>query len=114
MVRGFLLLAVPAIVAILALAWHGVASEPAGDAGVAVDRVKAIARTCAACHGTEGRYETGIPTLAGKPEAVLSAQLLAFKRDEMPGATVMPRLMRGYGEDELRAVARYFSGLEAR
>jgi cytochrome subunit of sulfide dehydrogenase len=83
----------------------------ADDAGLSA-RVQAIAQTCAACHGTAGRLQTAIPPLAGKPEAVMSAQLLAFKRDEMPGATVMPRLAKGYTDKELKALARYFASLK--
>ncbi len=101
------------MVVVPVLLWSGDASEPVDENAVGAERAEAVARTCAACHGTKGGFETDIPSLAGKPEAVLEAQLLAFKRDEMPGATVMPRLTRGYEDDELRAVARYFASLEA-
>jgi cytochrome c553 len=74
-------------------------------------RVEIIAMTCAACHGTDGRKASAIPALAGKPSPVLSALLMAFKQDQMPDATVMPRLTKGYTEEELRAVAEYFASL---
>ncbi|GEM_PF-1060980 len=76
------------------------------------ERIRGIAMSCAACHGTEARAETAIPRLAGQPEAVVRAQLLAFKADQMPGATVMPRLARGYTNEELAGLARYFSQLD--
>ncbi len=75
-------------------------------------RVEIIAMSCAACHGTDGRKATAIPALAGKPFPVLHALLTAFKNDQMPDATVMPRLAKGYTDEELRAVAEYFAALE--
>jgi cytochrome subunit of sulfide dehydrogenase len=80
-------------------------------AGLSGDRVAAIAVNCANCHGTGGRLQTAIPSIAGKPESVLHAQLLAFRANGIPGATVMPRLVKGYSEEELVALARYFAGL---
>ena len=75
-------------------------------------RIASIARTCAACHGTDGRAVTTIPPIAGKPEVVLRAQLHAFQEDQIPGATVMPRLTKGYTQEELAAVAAYFANLD--
>ncbi len=74
-------------------------------------RVEVIAMSCAACHGTDGRKATTIPALAGKPLPVLSALLLAYKNDQMPDATVMPRIAKAYTDDELRAVAEYFANI---
>jgi cytochrome subunit of sulfide dehydrogenase len=75
-------------------------------------RAASIAQGCAACHGTGGGLTTAIPPLAGKPEVLLRAQLLAFKQDAMPGATIMPRLAKGFSDEELEAVARYFATLQ--
>lgn len=90
------------------------ASQPPAPAPVVelADRIEVIAQSCAACHGTQGRLETDVPAIAGRPEPVLSAQLLAFKRDEMPEATVMPRLAKGFTDEELEALAAYFAALE--
>lgn len=87
------------------------APEPESGEVVLADRAAVIAQSCAACHGTEGRLVTAIPPIAGRPEAVLHAQLVAFKKDQMPGATVMPRLAKGFTDEELAALARYFSEL---
>ena len=78
------------------------------------ERIQAIAMSCAACHGTDGRLQTAIPLLAAQPAAVMRAQLLAFKQDQMPDATVMPRLAKGYTDEELEALADYFSSLSRR
>lgn len=74
-------------------------------------RVEVIAMSCAACHGTDGRKATAIPALAGKPFPVLNALLLAYRSDQMPDATVMPRIANAYTEEELRAVAEYFANI---
>lgn len=105
----FLLLIGVAGTAALAVAWAANGSEAVSEPAVDPERTAAIAATCSACHGTEGRIRTAIPAIAGQPEAVLAAQLLAFREDAIPGATVMPRLAKGYTEDELRAVASYFA-----
>jgi cytochrome c553 len=58
---------------------------------------------------------TSIPVIAGKPEAVLKAQLLAYKSDKAPaGTTIMKRLAKGYSDDEIAALAAYFSTLDAK
>ncbi len=71
--------------------------------------VSILAGTCANCHGTDGRSPGSIPSIAGQPYAVLLAQLNAFKAGEIVGATVMTRLARGYTDEEIEALARYFS-----
>lgn len=74
--------------------------------------VSILAATCTNCHGPDGRSSGTIPTIGGWPFAVLKAQLDAFKADEVRDATLMPRLVRGYRDDELEALARYFSDIE--
>jgi cytochrome subunit of sulfide dehydrogenase len=100
-----------AVVALAILIWPALA--PAADeTRLLSQRAPALAESCAACHGPDGRAEAGIPPLAGNPEAVMRAQLLAFRNDEIPGATVMPRLARGFSEEELKALAAWFAGLD--
>ncbi len=93
------------------VAWAANGSESVAEPSIDAEWTAAIAATCSACHGTEGRIRTEIPSIAGQPEIVLAAQLLAFREDLIPGATVMPRLAKGYTEEELRAVAGYFAAL---
>lgn len=91
----------------------GVSAQGAGSGGT--DRqstfdVSILAGTCFNCHGTEGRSPGAIPSIAGRPEAALRAQLLAFKSESPPAATtVMNRLAKGYTDAEIDALARYFS-----
>lgn len=75
-------------------------------------QLEVLAGSCANCHGTEGRLAGVIPAIAHRPAAVLEAQLLAFKRDQEPRATVMDRIAKGYTDAELRALAQYFANLD--
>jgi len=69
-----------------------------------------LAGGCANCHGPGGRSPGPIPPIAGVPAAVLEAQLLAFRADQVPGTTIMGRLTKGFSEAELKAVAAWFAG----
>ncbi len=70
------------------------------------------ATTCFLCHGPEGKAVGGsIPPLAGYPESVLAQQLKAFKNGTRE-STVMGRHMKGYTDDEIDEIAKYFSTLK--
>ena len=77
---------------------------------VAALRLKALAATCAKCHGTQGRAIDGaaVPGLAGMPATYLVEQLKAFKAGSRP-ATVMQQLAKGYSESQIDQVAAYFA-----
>lgn len=75
----------------------------------AVDEASVLAGSCANCHGTQGKSPGSIPSIAGMPYRVLAAQLAAFKANEVPNTTIMNRLARGYSDEQLDALARYFS-----
>jgi cytochrome subunit of sulfide dehydrogenase len=71
---------------------------------------RALAATCANCHGTDGRTTDGsaIPSLVGMPKAYMLMQLKAFKDGSRP-ATVMHQLTKGFTEDQLDRISTYFS-----
>lgn len=71
--------------------------------------VQVLAGPCANCHGPGGRSPGAIPPIAGLPADAAAKRMLAFREGADPSATVMPRLMKGYGEDEIRALARWFA-----
>lgn len=72
--------------------------------------VSVLAATCANCHGTDGRSPGSIPSIAGRPEAILHGQLQAFKSGTPPvGTTVMDRLTKGLSDEQIQALARHFS-----
>jgi cytochrome c553 len=80
----------------------------AQDAGAL--RLKALAATCANCHGTQGRAVDGaaVPGLAGMPAAYMIEQVKAFKSGARP-ATVMHQLAKGYSDAQIEQVAAYFA-----
>ncbi|SFB98474.1 Cytochrome c553 [Marinospirillum celere] len=95
-----------------ALVLGGFLISSAQAEGFSQRQVEVMAGSCANCHGTEGRLAGVVPAIAKRPAGVLEAQLLAFKRDEEPRATVMDRIAKGYTEEELRALAHYFANLD--
>ncbi len=72
--------------------------------------MRALAATCANCHGTSGRAidNSEVPGLAGMPAAYLVAQMQAFKKGERP-ATVMHQLAKGYTDEQIQQIAAYFA-----
>ena len=99
----------PTLICMLLLA--GVARH--GDAAPAVEPARALAASCAACHGTDGRpVDASMPKLAGRPASQLLAELQAFASGQRP-STVMQQLLRGYSAAQLRAIAAYFEAQDA-
>lgn len=74
--------------------------------------LRALAATCANCHGTEGRVvaDSAIPGLAGMPAAYFGTQMRAFK-DGSRSATVMHQLAKGYSDEQIDQLAAYFASL---
>lgn len=68
-----------------------------------------LAQGCLGCHGLGGAGSGGIPGLAGRDRADLLAAMAAFRANERP-ATIMNRIVRGYTEAEVAAIASYFAG----
>lgn len=81
----------------------------ASAAGPTVQDISLIAGTCANCHGPDGRSTGGIPSLRGVNERHLLARMQAFKAGTATDATVMTRLMKGYDDAQIQALAQWFS-----
>jgi len=82
------------------------AAATGGDA-----RATMLAYTCAGCHGTNG-VSTGpaIPTIAGMAEDTFTDAMLAYKDKEGgKNATIMDRIAAGYSDDDIAAMAGFFS-----
>ena len=71
---------------------------------------RALAATCAACHGTDGNavQGEGMVRLAGLPKDYFVAQMLAFKEGKRP-ATVMHQISKGYTAEQIENLAIYFA-----
>ena len=98
-------------IALLALAAAPAAMAAASTAttNLRAQDVAVLAASCANCHGPDGRSTGGIPTLRGLPEQHLLQRLQAFKAGTAPDATVMTRLAKGYDDEQLKALAAWFS-----
>src|SRR5574343_159699 len=97
--------------ALAALALLGtLAAAPASAKDPTALRPRALAATCAQCHGTDGRAVEGkaLIRLAGLPEDYLLNQLMAFRNGQRP-ATIMHQITRRYSQEQLETLAKYFS-----
>ena len=70
---------------------------------------RSLAATCANCHGTDGRSRNpALPSLAGVKAETLMEALANYRSGRQPG-TVMPQIVKGYTEEQLRLIAAYFA-----
>lgn len=71
-----------------------------------------LATMCAGCHGTYGASAgPASPTIAGISEAYFVEVMKGFKAegDEMIPSTVMGRIAKGYTDEEIEAMGKYFA-----
>jgi len=76
-----------------------------------VSQVRVWAAACANCHGTLGKAEPGMESLAGKDKDELLQKMLDFKTGKKP-ATLMHQIAKGYSDEQLQQLAAYFSALQ--
>jgi cytochrome c553 len=93
---------------VLAALWCAAGQASAQDAQKL--RTRALAATCAQCHGTDGHAVEGqaLVRLAGMPQDYIVNQLMAFRNGQRP-ATIMHQITRGYSQEQLETVAAYFA-----
>lgn len=86
--------------------------EPPGTATSATSPAgPAVARLCERCHGPGGRSRTSRhPSLAGLAEDHLVARLHDFRNGQ--GPHLMASQARGLSDEQIAALAAYFSRLE--
>ncbi|MDP4302539.1 c-type cytochrome [Leptothrix discophora] len=98
---------------LLALSTLTAVAQPTGRPAPEALRLRALAATCAHCHGTDGRAVEGEATirLAGLPADYLLTQLMAFRSGQRP-ATIMHQITKGYSQEQLESLATYFGGLK--
>lgn len=70
--------------------------------------VALLASSCAACHGTNGHSQGGIPSLAGLSESYFVVQMQEFSSGERK-STVMYQHVSGYTQEEIELMASYFA-----
>jgi cytochrome subunit of sulfide dehydrogenase len=79
-------------------------------ASAAARQPAALADACASCHGTDGRSQGAIPSLAGMPAQDFVARMAAFRAGG-GGATIMDRIAPGFTPAEIERLADYFASL---
>jgi cytochrome c553 len=73
-----------------------------------VNQTRVWAAACASCHGTDGRAQPGMASLAGRNQAELQKILLEYKAGTRP-ATLMHQISKGYTDEQLGQIAGYFA-----
>ncbi len=74
-------------------------------------QLRSWAAACANCHGTAGVAQKGMDSLAGVNKDELYKKMIDFKTGKKP-ATLMHQMSKGYTDDQLAALAGYFSALK--
>lgn len=91
--------------------WFSLALSLPLQAQMTAQDVLVLAGNCFACHGSNGKSQTEIPSLSDRPASFLLQRMLAYKNAPATTepASAMPLLMAGYEEAELRALAQWFA-----
>ena len=85
-----------------------VLAATAAGAHAQVNQIKVWAAACANCHGTDGRAQPGMESLAGANKDDMVKKMLDFKAGRKP-ATIMHQLSKGYSDEQLAQIAGYFA-----
>lgn len=68
-----------------------------------------LASTCAGCHGSYGVSDgPSMPNIAGMPANYMKKRMREYKQGSRP-STIMGRLARGYSDEEIALMARFFA-----
>ena len=69
-----------------------------------------LAYTCVGCHGTNGvSAGPATPSIAGISEEYFVENMQGYASGDIP-STIMGRIAKGYSEEEIQALAGFFSG----
>jgi len=69
-----------------------------------------LGKTCAGCHGTFGNTPGEyIGKIGGQSEIYLKNVLTGFKNGKRPGSVEMTIISKGYTDDQLESLAKYFA-----
>jgi sulfide dehydrogenase cytochrome subunit len=100
MLSVFVRFVVPALAA-AAILGGGAARAEEGRGAV-------LANTCFSCHGTGGHSAGAMPSIAGKSADYIVETLKRFRSGDK-ASTVMVRIAKGFTDEEIEALANYFS-----
>jgi cytochrome c553 len=86
----------------------------AGAQAPAPSAAPPTAARCEVCHGPEGNSAIpGTPSIAAQPQTFIENQLVYF-REGLRNAPVMQEVVKGIKDEEITALARYFSSRKAK
>ena len=91
-----------------ALASCAAFASPVSAQGADPNLGRNLAAACANCHGPNGVSQQGMPSLAGQQGSQLAQQMRDFRAGKRP-ATIMHQLAKGYSDEQIDALATYFS-----
>ena len=74
---------------------------------------RAVAATCANCHGTNGVSVGEVPSLAARPKDELVRKMQDFKAGRAQG-TIMPQLAKGFTDEQIDIVSAWFAAPPAK
>ena len=66
------------------------------------------ATSCSGCHSTSAKIETPVPPIRGQNATDILAAMQGFRSGERP-STVMGRIVKGFSDDEIRAIAAWLA-----
>ncbi len=80
-----------------------------GLAQAEFDRASMLANTCVGCHGINGiSAGPAIPSIGGMSEAYFIDSMKAYRDGTRP-STIMTRLAKGYTDEDIAEMAKYFA-----
>lgn len=69
-----------------------------------------LAANCFQCHGTDGRAEKGMPSIAGKDADSLFKKTREYKRSDKLN-DIMVRQAKGFTDAQINQIAEYFASV---
>jgi cytochrome c553 len=66
------------------------------------------AAACSGCHAASAKVDTPVPRIAGASEAAIVKAMQEFRSGKRP-ATVMDRIAKGFSDEEVQAIAKWYS-----
>ena len=91
-----------------ALASGAAFASPASAQNTDPNLGRNLAAACANCHGTNGLSQQGMPNLAGQQRTYFIQQMQDFRAGRR-AATIMHQIAKGYSDEQIDALAAYFS-----
>jgi len=75
---------------------------------VAAAEPPAGAAACSGCHPSSARVASPVPRLAGLDRAAIAKAMQDFRSGQRP-ATVMDRIVKGFTDEEIQAIAAWYA-----